>query len=176
MKTFKYFLPTLACATLFACSGDDDNSSVDESLLVGEWNLEEYNYTSSTTITQGSETYSSSDVGEATSLDARVIFTNDTYQTEGSITFQVTTTMEGQPSISTVPMNAHDSGTYTLEGNKIKILNSVQREAGALAANEATVVELTANRMVWSIAETVTTEMEGMSLEIEIDGIQVFSR
>lgn len=178
MKTFKYFLATLAFVSLFACSNDDDNPGVEAAAVVGEWNLDEYNYTSSTTVTQGENSYSTVGVGEAINLDAQMILNNDnTYQTEGSYTIKLFTTYNGETSQSNSNYYLDGTGTYRIEGNKI-ILGD-QQQTGmdeSISFSEATIVELTANRMVWSLDDTVTTEMEGMSVSISVEAILVLSR
>lgn len=181
MKTIKYFLAIFAFATLVSCSVEDDNPSVDQSLLVGEWNLEEYNYSGTTKLTQGSNSYSTSYIGEALNLDARVILNSDnTYITAGTYTIKLSSTGNGQTDVQEVPMgNIASSGTYRVEGNKFITDNQPtqpQEEMGIMAINEATIVELTSSRMVLSIDDTVLTEMEGIAIEVKVKAIQVYSR
>lgn len=177
MKTFKYFLATLAFVTLLSCSGDDDSPTIDASLVVGEWNLDEYNYTTSTTVSQGGESYTATGIGEATNLDARLIFNNDnTLQTEGSYNIKLSTTAEGETSVSNTPINLDGSANYRIDGNKMTITNAQQTGVEDVGFNEVTIVELTASRMVWSLEETITTEIEGMTLSMAVEAMQVFSR
>ena len=181
MKIFKYFLLTAALVFFVSCSKDDDNPGTDSSMVLGEWNLEEFSYSGSTTATQGDQTVSSTYTGEAYDLDARVIFNSATnYSTEGSYTIKLTTTVNGQTMVQDYPYSdISGSGTYRVEGNKLITTSNAPPDPGLvdpMATAEGTIVELTANRMVLFAEQVVNSTMQGAEVEIRNETLQVFSR
>jgi hypothetical protein len=181
MKTIKYFCALLACLAVISCSGDDDNPGIDQTLILGEWDLVEYNYSGNTTVTQGGSTITSSYIGEFYDVDAQLIFSdNNTYSTAGSYMVKLTTTYEGETMVQDVPSSdVASTGTYRIENNKlITDVNPQLQQPGDLnmVINEGTIVELTSNRLVLSFDHDLNTTVEGMEMTINVEGVQVYSR
>lgn len=181
MKTIKNFCALVTCLIVISCSGDDDNPGIDQSLILGEWDLVEYNYSGNTSVTQGGSTITTSYIGEFYDLDAQVVFNeNNSYSTAGSYVVKLTTTYEGETLVQDVPSNdVSSTGTYRIESNKLITDVSPQlQQPGDLniVINEATIVELTSNRLVLSFEQEFNTTMEGMEMNLNVEGVQVYSR
>lgn len=181
MKTIKYFLALLIVATIVSCSTDDDSPTMDDSLIVGEWNLEDYTYSGSTSLSQAGFTITTSFLGELIERDVRVNFNSDnTYRTQGSYIFKLTTTYDGETFVENHPFNNIDiTGTYTVENNKIITgTNTEYQQPGQveMAVAEGNIVELTSNRLVIGIEENITLEEDGIQMNITMNGRQIYSR
>lgn len=182
MKTFRYFLVLLTFVVFVSCSNDDDTPSIDQSMAVGEWNLEEYTYSGSTTVSQGGTTNSTSYVGEFYDIDARLTLNSDnTYRSEGSYNLELSYTLGGETITQDMPTsNFESTGTYTIQGNRI-LTDAEQpplEQPGQLTIeiSEGTIEELTSNRMVLVFDEVYDSDAQGMQMNITVEGRQVYSR
>lgn len=180
MKTTKFFFALLTVAILASCSKEDDVPPVDDSLLLGEWNLEEYIYSGTSSVSQGGTTMTISFVGEFYDIDARLILNSDnTYRTEGSYVVELTSTMEGQTFTENRPSPyVEATGTYRIENSTlITGDNQVQQPGDVnMTVIQGTIAELTANRLVIVFDQDFVSGTEGAQLNISVEGQQVYSR
>lgn len=170
-----------ALATFISCSNDDNDPEVDSGMILGEWQLDEMNYSGTTTVTMEGQTSSISYEAEAIDMDAQVIFNDQsTYSTKGSYTIRMTTNMEGYTDVQDYPFsNVNGTGTYRLEGDKI--FTNADIPAGSeqeylMSSGEGTIMELTENRMVIFNSEEVTSTTDNMEMEVTLELIQILSR
>lgn len=183
MKIFRNSVLALLFIAFVSCSGDDDDASVQTSDLTGEWNLQEMDYSGTSTVNFGGTTASTSYSGELISGGALVTFNDDnTWTSGGSYTIRLTTNMEGMTDVQDVPVSDFSgSGTYSVNGNKI---TTTQEEydleepftISPMGIEEATISELTADRLVLTFDYAETTTMNGMEVEITMEGYQVLTR
>ena len=185
MKPIKYLFVLFTFVALVSCSEENDNPSEEQSIIVGEWNLEEVNYSGTSTASQGGYTTSASYIGEYYDIDSRLILNSDnTYRTEGSYMVELTTIVAGQTSIQNLPFSDVEvTGTYRIDNDKLILGSNNEsqqpQQPGNLnmaAITEGTIVELTANRLVVAFDQDISSEMEGAEVNISIEGLQVYSR
>jgi hypothetical protein len=177
MRALKVLLFVTALASLVSCSKDDDGPQVDKNMILGEWELTEFNYSGTTSVNDGTETATVSYTGEGIDMDAQVVFVDaSNYTTAGSYTIKLTTTVDGESSAQeyTYP-DLTGSGTYKIEGNKMTTTPQGSQEQ-IIQASEAVIQELTSSKMVLVIEQRSVTVVEGMEVEINLDMIQVLSR
>ena len=174
MKTLKSLLAVVAFISILSCSKDDESVSADESQIVGVWNLEQFEYSTDTTI----EGISASSTGNATNIDATLEFKEDkTFIMGGSYTIVLTT--EGMTNNYPVD-NAASSGSWELDGNTL----FVEGLSGAVGNNpvlgnsesEMKISELSANRMVLLIDQNEDYSVQGSTVTIKADGKYVLTR
>lgn len=180
MKTTKYFFLLLTITILASCS-KEDAPSTEHSLIVGEWNLEEYTYSGTTTATQGGSTMTTSYIGELYDIDMRLILNSDnTYRTEGSYMVKLTSTVEGQSFVENRAFNdIVTTGTYRIEDNKLITGDTTtpqQPGSVTMTVDEGTILELTENRLVLGFVQDFNSGMEGAQVNISVEGQQVYSR
>lgn len=168
--------------SLISCSKDEDEPSVDNSLIVGVWNLEEHEYSGTTSVSQGGTSMETTYTGETYDIDARIILNSDnTFRTEGSYSIRLTTNFEGESWVDTYTFSdVTNTGTYRIENNKIISEGNTPQQPGQgqinMAVSEGTIAELTANRLVIVFDQDYTQEQQGINMNISLQGQQVLSR
>lgn len=181
MRALKMLLLTTAMVIVCSCSKEENEHEIDHSMLLGEWNLTEFSYSGTSSLTDGGETSSLSYSAEAVDMDARVKFVDETnYTTAGRYTITLTTTMDGEIIVQQYPFSdITGSGTYKIEGNRMisqPQSSAYQDEMQLMNSSEVIIRELTSSRMVLVMEMHTVAEEEGMQAEITLDMIQILTR
>lgn len=181
MKGIKFIMLVAALVTCISCSEENNDPEVNQGILLGEWQLEEMNYSGTTSVAGDGQTSTVSYAAEAIDINAQVTFTDaSNYSTKGSYTIRMHTTVEGETAVQNFPYtNINGSGTYRIEGNKIFTnpgTPSTSDQEFLMDSSEGTLMELTENRMVIFIEEEVNSTVENMELNVTYEVIQIFSR
>lgn len=166
-----------------SCSGEDDNPSIETSNFMGTWNLEEMNYSGTSTVNFGGTELATSYSGEAIETDVQLVFGNgNTWESGGSYTIKLTTNFDGITDVQNVPVPEFSgSGTYSVNGNTLTTTQEGFNSPGSfemlpMQFNEATISELTATRMVLTFDYTETATVEGMEVEVTLEGFQILTK
>ncbi|UJH91597.1 lipocalin family protein [Antarcticibacterium sp. 1MA-6-2] len=183
MKNFRYLILAFITLGVVSCSGEDDGPSVETSNLAGEWQLEDMSYTGTSSFNFNGMSMNSSFTGELMESNVTVKLNSDnTYTSAGSYTLRLTTNTEGMTDVQEVPIsNLDGSGTYAVNGN---VFTTSEEDVSAdgsftmspVGISEATITELTANRMVLSFDNNQVMTMNGVDMEINIEGVQILTR
>ncbi len=180
MKNFRSVMLIAALVTCISCSDNDNDPEVNSGMILGEWQLEEMNYSGTTSMTMEGQTSSLVYAAEAIDIDAQVIFNDQTYRSQGSYTIRMSTTMEGNTQVQDYPFSdISGTGTYNIEGNRITTdpdLPPGSEQEFLMEGGEGTIMELKENRMVIVNSEEVTSIVNGMEMEVTMELIQIFSR
>lgn len=187
MKITKLLMLLLAFTFVASCSKDDDTPTppVEQPTgIAGEWQLEEYKYSGSSTVSHEEFTYTSSYTGIAKNIDVRLIIDTEpnTWRTEGGYTLELSTTAEGEIEVREIVVNnLANSGSFLLEEDQFFPDNQnpgfpEPGEINPMDMTTFTVEELTATRLVLSFSETHETTQNGMRGETSLEGTQVYSR
>lgn len=180
MKILKYSLLSAALVFFISCS-KDDNPEVNSSLVLGEWDFEEFTYSGTSTTTIGGESATSTYTGEAYDLDAGINFESDgNYSVQGKYIIKLTNTVYGQTMVQDYPFTGINvTGKYRIEGNKMFVTANVP--AGGINLNptgttEGVIVELTVNRLVIASKQEANVTEQGVQVKIIHEEYQVFTR
>lgn len=188
MKILKASMLLLAFTILFSCSKDDDPSPtppVEEPTgIEGEWQLEEYDYSGSSTVSHEEFTYTSSYVAVAKNLNVKLIIDTEpnTWSTEGNYTLELTTTEDGETEIREIVVsNLANAGSFVLNDDEFLPENQnagfpEPGEINPMDISKFTIKELTATRLVLSFDESHSTSENGMQGETTVEGTQVYKR
>lgn len=181
MRALKVMLFLTALVSLVSCSKDEDDPKINSELILGEWNLEEYTYTGTNTYSDGSETASVSYTGETVDIDFETVFLADgTYITTGGYTIILTSTALGETSVENFTYSdINTTGTYSIDGKTLTTTFDGEDYPGQetiAEISEATIQELTPNRLVLVMDYEGISEVWGMEVEMKVDLIQVYTR
>ena len=180
MKAQKILLLFTALLCLNSCSSEDDNSSVNSSLVVGEWKMDKLVYSGSSKLTQDGTTYATEYSGEAVDVDFRVTFHDDnTFDAVGSYTVNLVTNFNGEVIEQSVPISSETSGTWELKGDKIITSGMIQtpsQNSGQSNRSEGVIVELSDSKLIISVNQSDKLEIDGLTTEYTTEGVQEFSR
>ncbi|MCM4158902.1 hypothetical protein FHG64_01400 [Antarcticibacterium flavum] len=188
MKLLKALMLLLAVTVLFACSKDDDtppDPPIEEATgIEGEWQLEEYDYSGSSTVSHEDFTYTSSYAAVAKNLNVKLTIKTDpnTWSTEGNYTLELTTTRDGETSTREIVVNdLANAGSFVLNEDQFHPENQnpgfpEPGEINPMDITSFTIEELTSSRMVLSFEETHTTTENGLQGETTVKGTQVYKR
>lgn len=181
MRALKMLLFTTAMVVVCSCSKEENEHEIDHSMLLGEWNLTEFSYSGTSSLTEGGETTSLSYSAEGVDIDARVNFVDETkYTTAGSYTIILTTIMDGETIVQRYPFSdITGSGTYKIEGNRMTTRpqsSAYQEQMQLMNSSEVIIRELTSSRMVLVMEMHTVAEEEGMEAEMTLDMIQILTR
>lgn len=179
MKTLKFSLITLLLIFSFSCSKEEDSDSdVDKSGMIGEWNLQNFEYDGTTTMTFGETTYTMEYSGVTTESDVIINFKEDgSYSAHGGYT--VLLTMEGMD--YEVPLEMGSStGDWSIEGDKMLLSEGFVTlstgEEMASKPNEAIIDEISANRIVLLFSHEETINESGYENIVNISGRYILVR
>lgn len=178
MKTIKFSVVLLLFISLIACSTDDDSPNIDSSMVTGEWNIEEFNYTGETSGNFEGMDISSSFEGIAENINATLSFNEDnTFNMAGS--YDVRLSAEGITEI--VPVNnASSSGTWRIEGDYIITSGAVGQVQGQGVAGpqegRMRINEVSESRMVLIIDQESNVSQGGMEFTMKMDGKYVLTK
>ena len=179
MKTLKFSLIALLFILSLSCSKDENNDSdLDELGMIGEWNLQNFEYDGTTKMTVGEVSYAIAYSGVTTESDVIIDFKEDgTYSAHGGYT--VLLTMEYME--YEVPLEIDSStGNWSIEGDKMFLsegfvtLNTGE-EMGT-QPNEAIIDEVSANRMVLLFSHEETINESGYENLVNISGRYILTR
>lgn len=183
MKNFRYLILAFITLGFVSCSGEDDSPSVESSNLVGEWHLEDMNYTGTSSFNFNGTSMTTSFTGELLESNASVFLNSDnTYTSAGNYTIRLTSNTGGMTDVQEVPVtNIDGSGTYSVNGN---IFSTDQENLTAdapltmspVGISEATITELTAERFVLTFDHTQVITTNGMDVEVRMEGVQILTR
>lgn len=188
MKIFKLLLLLAAFTFLASCSKDDDTPPappVEEPTgIAGEWQLEEYDYSGSSTVSHQDFTYTSGYEAVAKNINVKLIIETEpnTWQTEGNYTLELTTTADGETQVREIVVsNLGNAGSFILDEDQFFPDNQNESfpepgEINPMDMSTFTIEELTASRLVLSFSERHASTENGMQAETVIEGIQVYSR
>ena len=126
MKLKLIFFSLLTVFVLNSCSNDDDTIPASNAEISGEWQLEEYSYTGTTTNTSGGVTLVTDFDAVASDIDYVITFQENpnVVTGQGSMTLILTTTVEGQEFQNEIPFDdsigssswSYREGVITFEG------------------------------------------------------------
>ncbi len=177
MKNIKFSLLALLFIAVTSCS-EDDAPSKNNSMIVGDWKLEEFNYQGETSGTYQGMDLSSSYEGIGKNINATLSFNEDnTFDFQGD--YEVDLSYEGMT--QNYPMeNVSSSGNWSVDGDYIitsSAIGQVQTQA-VVGPQEGRmrISELTENRMVLIIDQESTMSQSGMDFMIRMGGKYVLSR
>ncbi|TVZ52126.1 hypothetical protein OD90_1290 [Dokdonia sp. Hel_I_53] len=113
----------LAAITFASCSSDDDNSfNIDESLIVGEWTITDFDYDVDTTTSFEGQSITASATAVGSNFDYNIIFNKDnTLVADGSYDVTLETTVAGQSvgTETTTVSNIETSGEWSIDGDQL---------------------------------------------------------
>lgn len=187
MKILKPLMFLAALTLSLSCSKDDDTPTppVEQPLgIEGEWELEEYDYSGSTTVSHEEFTYTSSYTGMAKNINVKLIVETEpnSWRTEGGYTLELTSTSDGETDVREIVVNnLSNAGSFLLEDDQFSPDNQntgfpEPGEINPMDITTFTIEELTATRLVLSFSETHETTENGMRGETTLEGTQVYSR
>lgn len=181
MKNLRLIALLAVIGICLSCSNDDNDTDVNSSMVLGEWQLEEISYSGTSSVNGDGFTSLVSYSAEAIDINAQVIFNNATnYTTKGNYVIRMTTTVDGATEVENYPyININGSGTYRIEGNKIftePTLPRASEQEYLMGSGEGTIIELAENRMVFFMAEQVNSTIENMELEVTYEVTQILTR
>lgn len=161
-----------------SCSKDDDNKDNDETAgLSGEWQMEEFQYNGTTTVTQGEMVDQSSYIGTAKDIDVVMNFndSDNTWESSGSYLLELVTTVNGETETSLEPnSNIFGTGTYSVNEDNLSL--GYSDDAGVMSIDEATISKLTESELVLEFEVSETSVISGYEVELVVNGFQKFSR
>lgn len=178
MKTIKFSL--LAFLFIFAtsCSSDDDSPNVDRSMVVGDWNLQAFNYSGSTSGSFEGVDLSTNYDGEAENINAVLSFNEDnTFDFSGS--YDIILNAEGTSQVVNME-DVASTGNWRMDGNYIissAAIGQVQGQ-GVQGPDEGLmrVSEISENRMVLDVDQESSTTQGGMVFILKTTGRYVLTR
>jgi hypothetical protein len=187
MKILKLPMLLVAFTFLISCSKDDDSPTppVEQPTgIAGEWELEEYDYSGSSTVSHEEFSYTSSYTGVAKNINVKLILETEpnTWRTEGGYTLELTTTADGETEVREIVVNdLANAGSFELEEDQFYPENQNTGfpdpgEINPMDMSTFTIEELTATRLVLSFSETHETTQNGMRGETTLEGRQVYKR
>ncbi|MCY2686022.1 lipocalin family protein [Salinimicrobium sp. TH3] len=180
MRALKIMLFLAALVSFVSCSKEENDPELETEMLLGEWHLEEFNYSGTNVYSAGNETASVSYTGEAVEIDFETVFLKDgTYITVGTYTIILTSTAEGETTVEEFTYSdINTTGTYNIDGNKITTTHEQEYPGQETIAeiSEGVIKELTPNRLILTYEYSGTTEVWGMEVEVNTNVIQIFSR
>lgn len=187
MKIFKPLILLFAFTMFFSCSKDDDSPGppVEQPTgIAGEWQLEEYDYSGSSTVSHEEFSYTTSYTGIAKNINVKLIIKTEpnTWRTEGGYTLELTTTADGESEVREIVVNnLENAGSFILEDDQFFPDNQnpgfpEPGEINPMDMTTYTIEELTASRLVLSFNETHETTQNGMRGETTLEGKQVYKR
>ncbi len=77
MRALKIMLFLTALVSFVSCSKEENDPELETEMLLGEWHLEEFNYSGTNVYSAGNETASVSYTGEAVEIDFETVFLKD---------------------------------------------------------------------------------------------------
>ena len=169
---------TLLFISFLACSKDGDTPDVEQSEVLGVWNLQDMSYDGTTEVTFGETNMVIESSGVMTESDLVAEFKEDgTYSARGSYTIVLTT--EGMD--FEVPVDVTSStGSWDIVGDKIKFSDGFitlsTGQAVSSKPDEVTIKELSANRMVLSYSTEEIIDQGGFENVINVEGKYIFMR
>ncbi|RED45490.1 hypothetical protein DFQ10_102363 [Winogradskyella eximia] len=127
------FLLCISIAVL-SCSSDDSDSTpeISEEAVLGTWIGVDVNYTSTSTINLGGESFVTTTVGEGYDVDYTITFNENpqTFLSEGSYSAELTVTSFGQTQVQNVENYEFGiNGEWSLVGNQLSITNDEGEDA-----------------------------------------------
>lgn len=188
MKTFKILLPFLSFI-IFSCSKADDSpapSSEQLPNIEGEWELEEYYYTRSTTITNNEDEHTNT--YDAVAKDLNVILTIDTepniYSIAGDYILVISTIEKGETVEKEIDVkNLSDSGEFWYDDIRFELL---EKDSGLPGFPEPGVInlmsfhfqidDLTENRLELTLNEVHSFSENEKPVKVHTIGTQVYRR
>lgn len=183
MKFFRYSILAFLFFSLISCSGEDEIPSVNTSNLLGEWQLQDINYTGTSSFNFNGTSMSTSFTGELMESNVTVTLKDDnTYTSAGNYKIKITSNTNGMTDVQEVPIsNLDGSGNYSVNGN---IFSTSEEDVSVDASfsispmgiSEAVITELTPNRLVLTFDHTQVTNMNGLDVEVRMAGTQVLTR
>lgn len=179
MKTLKFSLILILFISFLSCSKDEDsNPDVDKSGMIGEWNLQNFEYDGTTKMTYGETTYTMAYTGVTTESDVIINFKEDgSYTAQGGYT--VLFTMEGMDYEVPVEMEA-STGNWSIEGDKMMLSEGlVTLSTGQEMASkpgEAIIDEISANRIVLLFSHEDVINESGIENLVNISGRYILTR
>jgi len=180
MKTIKLALLTFLFITFSSCSKDSDNNSdLNSSMIVGEWNLSSLNYNGKTELNFNDTNYTTVFSGVAENIAYTLTFNaNNTFKTEGG--YDVNLTTDGFSQIYPI-VGYTSSGDWSIEGNILKTsVGLAQLNEGELTASESVgeviIQEITENRMVLIVDQVTKFNESGFENIATVSGEYILTR
>jgi hypothetical protein len=179
MKTFKFFLAALCLTFLFSCSKDDDApQDVNTSGMLGEWNLQNFEYEGTTKMVIGETSYTMNYTGATTESDVIIDFKeNGSYSAHGGYT--ILFTMEGMDYEVPIEMNS-STGNWSIAGNKMILSEGLVTlntgEEMASKPTEAIIDEISPSRIVLLFTHEETITESGYENEVNVTGRYILVR
>lgn len=179
MKTLKFSLLLLLFISFLSCSKDEDSDpDVDKSGMLGEWNLQNFEYDGTTKMTYAGTNYTMEYSGVTTKSDVIINFKDDgSYTAHGGYT--VLFTMEGMDYEVPVEMEA-STGNWSIEGDKMMLSEGLVTlstgEAMASKPGEAIIDEISAKRMVLLFTHEEVLNESGIENMVNISGKYILTR
>lgn len=180
MKSTLYLLLFTAMG-LISCSENEQPPEEASSLVVGEWNIEEINFTGTSTVTEGGQSLTCEYTGHASAMEMTMIYDSDNnYSIQGKYNIMVITILNGDTN-SDLQVYPHISttGTYSIQENIL--VTTANWSPGKdpvypLASFEGAIKELTLNKMVLFIEKQESSIVNGTQIENNYQMTQIFSR
>ena len=178
MKKFKFYMIAIAVILLASCSKDDDQPlNVEDSMILGEWNLEEFDYQGKTSGNVEGNEITTTYEGMARNINATLNFKEDnTFQ--GSGNYDIVLTLQG--TTVTQPVNFDSSGTWKLEGNSLiaEGLRGDTQEGPVAGASESImeISEISDRHMVLIIDQEAKVTQDGIDYTVTQSGKYVLAK
>ncbi len=173
MKTIKLSLLAILFITFSSCSKDDDNNSdLNTSMMLGEWNLESFNYEGTSEANFEGFDFSTSYSGVSENEDFTLTFNeNNTFESNGK--YDVRLTVEGITQL--VPLETTTStGDWSVNGNILTTSSLFTQVNGSPTQSESIsemrITEITENRMVLSFDQESKVNQSGLDYTVTLIG------
>lgn len=172
MKILKLILFTALISLTISCSSDDDNVNLNNDGIVGVWRGTGVNYEGTSTTTMQGQSFAADYVGVAYDINYTLAFSENPNKvvSEGNYSIELTTTYMGQTTTQNITgLDFLSDGDWTLNGDILSI--TVDNET-----QNATIIELTPNKLVLEANESTTVEQNGATTTSTTHIVMTFDR
>ncbi|WP_020527190.1 lipocalin family protein [Flexithrix dorotheae] len=172
MKSIKFLIFALIASVLFSCS-EDEPATPDQGMIVGAWKMSSVDYSGTSTTVFNGQSTKINFTGEGKNLNNEINFSENPNEFSVSGTYDVVLKMDmgGNEMISEQNgLSFVNSGDWEIDGNKLYITDDVS------AIQEATIKELSENKLVllWTLKQE--SDQFGVKTIMEGDGTFTFTR
>ncbi len=179
MKTIKLSLLAILFIAFSSCSKDDDNNSdLNTSMMVGEWNLESFMYEGKSDANFEGIDLSTTYSGVSENEDFKLTFNeNNTFTSVG--TYDVKLTVEGITQLVSLGNNS-SSGDWSVNGNILTTSSLFTQVNGSPAQSEAIsemrITEISENRLALTFDQESTINQSGLEYTVTLNGEYILTK
>ncbi|WP_347925743.1 lipocalin family protein [Pontimicrobium sp. SW4] len=171
MKKVSPLLVLVSIISIYSCS-IEEAPSINSEYILGTWVGEDLDYSGSTVTEISGQTVTADFVGEAYDLDFTLTFSENPKEisTSGSYSVELTTTIEGQVSVTNVEnIQFLNDGTWTKSGDEVTIIYNGRTSVFRI-------IELTEDSLILSLPTVEDLSQGGAIITTTIDMTITFSK